>query len=69
MALELVPVEPHAIFLAMNYMCDLLLHFASYWTGNRVWDLVISYQHYMICMKFSNKKLMRKTVKGFWQLS
>ena len=40
MALELIPVEPPTIFLAMKYMSHLLLPFAFYWTSN----LATSYQ-------------------------
>ena len=35
MALELITVEAHAIFTAINYMSHLFLHFAFYWTDNR----------------------------------
>ena len=45
MALELIPVEPRTIILAMNYTLHLLLPFAVYWTGDRIVDLVTSCQN------------------------
>ena len=47
MALELISVELHTIFLIMNYMSHQPLSFSFYWTGNRIWDFVISYQNHM----------------------
>ena len=47
MALELISVELHTIFLTMNYMSHQPLSFSFYWTGNRIWDFVISYQNHM----------------------
>ena len=38
MALELIPVETHIIILAINYVPHLLLTFAIYRTGNRMWS-------------------------------
>lgn len=47
MVLELITVETHTAFVAMNYMPYLILHFAFYWTGNHILDLVILYQSHM----------------------
>ena len=47
MAIELIPVEPHRIFLTMNYLSHLLFSYTFYWARNRIWDLVISLQNIM----------------------
>ena len=47
MALQLIPMEPHAKILTMNYVSDLLLPFAFHWTGNRIRNLATLNQNYM----------------------
>ena len=47
MVLELTPVELRTQIFTMNYMPHLLLPFAFYWTGNRILDLVTSYEDHM----------------------
>ena len=47
MAPELIPMEPHAKILTMNYMSDLLLPFAFHWTGHHIRNLVTLHQNHM----------------------